>query len=177
MGLDDIRSAVPDYARDLRLNLGSVMSGSSLEPAMAWGAALTAALVSKNAQVIKHMSEDAQAHLDETQMQAVKSAAAMMSMTNVWYKFTDLVQDDEVKKIPPKLRMHAMLNHGGVDHALFEAWSLSASVVNSCGVCVNAHASQLKKLSVDSQQIADIARIATVVKAVSDTLAFDAASA
>lgn len=174
MGVDDLRSAMPEYARDLRLNLGSVMSASSLEPVMVWGSALTAALVSKNAQVIQNIAEDAQAHLDETQMQAVKSAAAMMSMTNVWYKFTDLIQDDEVKKIPPKLRMNAMLNHGGVDHALFEAWSLSASVVNACGVCVNAHASQLKKLNVDSQQIADIARIASVVKAVSDTLSFDA---
>ena len=48
MGVDTIRSAVPDYAKDLRLNLGSVITTSSLEPDMAWGAALTAALVSKN---------------------------------------------------------------------------------------------------------------------------------
>ena len=143
MGVDDIRTAVPEYARDLRLNLGSVMSGSNLERAMAWGSARTAALVSKNAQVIQHVAEDAQVHLDETQMKGAKSAAAMMSMTNVWYKFTDLVTNDEVKKQPPKLRMNAMLNHGGVDHALYEAWSPSASVVNACGVCVNAHSSQL----------------------------------
>jgi alkyl hydroperoxide reductase subunit D len=174
MGMNDLRSAMPEYARDLRLNLGSVMSASSLEPVMAWGSALTAALVSKNAQVIQHIAEDAQAHLDEIQMQAAKSAAAMMSMSNVWYKFTDLIQDDEVKKQPPKLRMNAMLTHGGVDHALFEAWSLSASAVNACGVCVNAHASQLNKLGIDAQQVADIARIAAVVKAVSDTLSFEA---
>lgn len=174
MGMNDLRSAMPEYARDLRLNLGSVMSASSLEPVMAWGSALTAALVSKNAQVIQHIAEDAQAHLDEIQMKAAKSAAAMMSMTNVWYKFTDLIQDDEVKKQPPKLRMNAMLTHGGVDHALFEAWSLSASAVNACGVCVNAHASQLNKLGIDAQQVADIARIAAVVKAVSDTLSFEA---
>ena len=174
MGMNDLRSAMPEYARDLRLNLGSVMSASSLEPVMAWGSALTAALVSKNAQVIQHIAEDAQAHLDEIQMKAAKSAAAMMSMTNVWYKFTDLIQDDEVKKQPPKLRMNAMLTHGGVDHSLFEAWSLSASAVNACGVCVNAHASQLNKLGIDAQQVADIARIAAVVKAVSDTLSFEA---
>ena len=79
--------------------------------------------------------------------------------------FTDLIRDSEVKKQPPKLRMNAVLNHGGVDHALFEAWSLAASVVNACGICVNAHASQLNKLGLDAQQIAAIARIATVVKA------------
>lgn len=177
MGVDDLRSTMPEYARDLRLNLGSVMSASNLDPVMAWGSALTAALVSKNAQVIQNISEDAKAHLDEAQIKAVKSAAAMMSMTNVWYKFTDLVKDDEVKKQPPKLRMNAMLNHGGVDHALYEAWSLSASVVNACGVCIDAHASQLSKLGIDAQQVGDIGRIAAVVKAISDTFTFEAASA
>jgi len=177
MGVGDLRSVMPEYARDLRLNLGSVMSASSLEPAMAWGSALTAALVSKNAQVIQDITEEASSHLDEIQMKAAYSAAAMMSMTNVWYKFTDLVQDKDVKKQPPKLRMNTMLNHGGVDHALFEAWSLSASVVNACGVCINAHASQLNKLDIDAQQVADIARIAAVVKAVADTLSFESASA
>ena len=173
MGIDNLRSAMPDYARDLRLNLGSVLSASRLDPAMAWGAALAAALVSKNARVIGHIAEDARAFIDETHLKAVKSAAAMMGMTNVWYKFTDLIRDSEVKKQPPKLRMNAVLNHGGVDHALFEAWSLAASVVNACGICVNAHASQLNKLGLDAQQIADIARIATVVKAVGDTLSFE----
>ena len=173
MGIDTLRSEMPDYARDLRLNLGSVMSASPLDPAMAWGAALAAALVSKNARVIGHVAEDAQAFLDEAHLKAVKSAAAMMSMTNVWYKFTDLIRDAEVKKQPPKLRMNAVLNHGGVDRALFEAWSLSASVVNACGLCVNAHASQLNNLGLDARQIADIARIATTIKAVADTLSFE----
>ena len=46
--------------------------------------------------------------------------------------------------------------------------------MHACGVCVNAHASQLNKLGIDAQQVADIARIAAVVKAVSDTLSFEA---
>lgn len=174
MGIDNLRSAMPDYARDLRLNLGSVLSASRLDPAMAWGSALASALVAKNARVIGHIAEDAQKVMDETHLKAVKSAAAMMSMTNVWYKFTDLIRDGEVKKQPPKLRMNAVLNHGGVDRALFEAWSLAASVVNACGLCVNAHASQLNKLGIDAQRIAEIARIATVVKAAADTLSFEA---
>ena len=176
MGIDTLRSAMPDYARDIRLNLGSVISASRLDPAMAWGSALTAALVSKNEQVIQDIIEDAQAVMDEQHIKAVKSAAAMMSMTNVWYKFTDLIRDNDIKNQPPKLRMNAVLTHGGVDRALFEAWSLSASVVNACGICVNAHASQLNKLGIDAQQIADIARIATVTKSVADTLSFEALS-
>jgi alkyl hydroperoxide reductase subunit D len=173
MGVNDIRSAVPDYAKDLRLNLGSIMTTSSLEPDMAWGAALTAALVSKNEQVIQGILEDAKEHLDETHINGVKAAAAIMSMNNVWYKFTDLVQDEEVKKQPAKLRMNVMMNHGGVSQALFEGWSLAASVVNACGVCVNAHAAQMRKQNLTAQNIVDIGRIAAVVKAVADTLSFE----
>jgi len=174
MSIEDIRGAIPDYAKDLRLNLGSVITTSSLDPAIAWGSALTAALVSKNQQVIQGILEDAKAHLDETLLNGVKSAAAIMSMNNVWYKFTDLVKDDEVKKQPAKLRMNVMMNHGGVSQAQFEAWSLAASVVNACGVCINAHAAQLRKQELSGQNIVDVARIAAVVKAVSDTLSFDA---
>ena len=173
MGVDTIRSAVPEYAKDLRLNLGSVITTSSLEPLMAWGAALTAALVSKNEQVIQGILEDAKEHLDETHINGVKTTAAIMSMSNVWYKFTDLIQDEEVKKLPPKLRMNAIMNHGGVSPALFEGWGLAASVVNACGICVNAHAAQMRKQELTAQNIVDIGRIATVVKAVSDTLSFD----
>ncbi len=173
MNVENIRSIIPDYAKDLRLNLGSVITTSSLDPVMAWGAALTAALVSKNAQVIQGILADAKAHLDATHLEGVKSAAAIMGMTNVWYKFTDMVKDDEVKKLPAKLRMNVIMNHGGVNQALFEGWGLAASVVNACGVCVTAHAAQLRKQDMTAQHVVDIARIATVVKAVADTLSFD----
>jgi alkyl hydroperoxide reductase subunit D len=69
--------------------------------------------------------------------------------------------------------MNVMMNHGGVSQALFEGWSLAASVVNACGVCVNAHAAQLRKQELTAQHVMDIARIAAVVKAVADTLSFD----
>ncbi len=174
MGLDTLRDAAPDYAKDLQLNLGSVITTSSLDPAMAWGTALSAALVSKNGTVIREILSDARQHLDDTQINGVKAAAAIMSMNNVWYKFTDLIKDDEVKRQPARLRMNVMMNHGGVSQANFEAWSFAASVVNSCGVCVNAHAAQLRKQEISTQQIVDIGRIASVVKAVADTLAFDA---
>ena len=174
MGIEALQSALPDYAKDLRLNLG-VLSTSSLEPEAAWGAAYTAALVSKNHDVIRGVLEDASNHLTPEQLEGCRSAAALMSMNNVWYKYNDLLKDDEVKRLPAKLRMNVMLTHAGVGQVLFEIYSLSASVVNACGTCVDAHAAQLRKNDVTAQQIADVGRIAAVVKAVADTLTFDAA--
>ena len=173
MGIDALKSAIPDYAKDLRLNL-SVLSTSSLDPVAAWGSAYTAALVSKNDVVKRAIREEAAEHLSAEQIDGCKSAAAIMSMNNVWYKLNDLVSDQEIKGQPAKLRMNAMVSHGGVGVILFETFSLAASVVNACGTCVNAHAAQLRKHDVSVQNIVDVGRIASVVKAVSDTLTFEA---
>jgi alkyl hydroperoxide reductase subunit D len=131
MGIETLQSAIPDYAKDLRLNL-SVLSTSSLDPAAAWGSAYTAALVSKNATVKQAILEEARAHLSTEQIDGCRAAAAIMSMTNVWYKFNDLVTDPEVKGLPAKLRMNVIMSHGGIGQVLFESFSLAASVVNAC---------------------------------------------
>ncbi|HCK11135.1 carboxymuconolactone decarboxylase family protein [bacterium] len=171
MSIETLQSAIPDYAKDLRANLG-VVTTSSLDPVAAWGSAYAAALVSKNQNVCQAVLEAAKDHLTEDQLDGCRSAAALMSMNNVWYKFTDLVKDPEVKALPPKLRMNAMMSHGGVGLVLFETFSLSASVVNACGTCVDAHTAQLRKQGLDAQYVVDVGRIASVIKAVSDTLTF-----
>ena len=46
--LDELRDAIPDAARDLKLNLQSVLAESSLSPAQRWGTAVAAAVASRN---------------------------------------------------------------------------------------------------------------------------------
>jgi alkyl hydroperoxide reductase subunit D len=45
MSIEQLREAIPDYAKDLKINLGNVLSGSSLPPLETYGAALASALV------------------------------------------------------------------------------------------------------------------------------------
>ncbi len=175
MSIEQLREAIPDYAKDLKINLGNVLSGSSLPPLETYGAALASALVAKQSAVIRALSLEAQQHLSATEIDAVASAAAIMGMTNVWYKLAGIHDDAEVKQIPPRLRMQVMVNHGGVPKRSFEAFSLAASIVNACPVCITSHTAVLRQEGLSAQQIADIGRIAAVVKAVADTLAFDQA--
>ena len=42
MSIEQLREAIPDYAKDLKINLGNVLSGSSLPPLETYGAALAA---------------------------------------------------------------------------------------------------------------------------------------
>jgi len=47
--LNDLKTRIPDYAKDVRLNLDSVLERSSLQPADALGAALAAAYAARSA--------------------------------------------------------------------------------------------------------------------------------
>lgn len=173
MDLTTLRERLPEYAKDLKLNLGTVLTSSSLSEVEAWGSGLAAALVSKNPLVIQALKNECRSRLTPEQVQGIAAAAAIMSMNNVWYKLVHIHEDVEVKQVPARLRMQVIGSHGGVDKRLFETWSLATSVVNSCAFCVTSHTQVLRKEGMTAQNIADIGRIASVVKAVSDVLTFD----
>jgi alkyl hydroperoxide reductase subunit D len=173
MDLTTVRDRLPEYAKDLKLNLGTVLTASSLSEVEAWGSGLAAALASKNPLVIQALKRECSSRLTPEQVQGVAAAAAIMSMNNVWYKLVHIHEDAEVKQVPARLRMQVIGSHGGVDKRLFEAWSLAVSVVNSCAFCVTSHTQVLRQAGMSAQNIADIGRIAAVVKAVSDVLTFD----
>ena len=44
MNLEQLLSAVPEYAKDLKLNLGNVTSQPELTPQQAWGTAVSCAI-------------------------------------------------------------------------------------------------------------------------------------
>lgn len=175
MSIEHIRERIPDYAKDLKINLGNVISSSTLPPLETWGCLLAAALIAKQPDLIRAVSLEAAQHLSATEIDAVAGAASIMGMTNVWYKLAGIHEDAEVKQVPPRLRMQIMVNHGGVPKRSFEAFSLAASIVNACPVCITSHTATLRQEGLSGQNIADIGRIAAVVKAVADTLAFDQA--
>jgi alkyl hydroperoxide reductase subunit D len=91
MSLESLKARLPEYAKDLRLNIGTVLSSPSLTPRQAWGAALASAIAARNPKVIAAIEAEAAQRLDATAMNAARAAAAIMSMTNIYYRFTHLV--------------------------------------------------------------------------------------
>jgi bis(5'-nucleosidyl)-tetraphosphatase len=98
MTLDAIRDQLPDYARDLKLNLGSVLTPQGApglsEPQIA-SIALATAIAARNPQLVRAIEAWAQPSLDAAHMQAARSAAAIMGMNNIYYRFLHLVEDAE----------------------------------------------------------------------------------
>ena len=43
MSIDSLKTQIPDYAKDVKLNLGNVVSSNALTPPQVWGAMLASA--------------------------------------------------------------------------------------------------------------------------------------
>lgn len=169
MSLQDLKDALPAYAKDLKLNLGSLANETVLSDQQKWGTYLATALASRNSQVIKAISAEAGTHLSEDAVTAAKAAASIMGMNNIYYRFVHMASEKTYATLPAKLRMQIIANPG-VDKVDFELWSLAVSAVNGCGMCVDSHDAVVRKGGLSAEQVQASVRIAAVVHAVAATL-------
>ena len=166
--LEALKTRLPDYAKDLRLNLGSLASEVALSPPQRAGTCIVAALASRNAEVTRAIVAEFAPALSPEALSAAKSAAAIMAMNNVYYRFTHAVGGDYAT-LPARLRMNVMARPG-VARVDFDLWSLAVSAVNGCGMCMASHERAVRKAGLTQEQVQAAVRIAAVVHAVAATL-------
>ena len=162
--VDQLKEAIPDYAKDTRLNIDAVIRRSTLGEAQAEACALAAGFATGNTKLWTWIQSQVQ---DQKEAEAAITAASLMAMNNVWYPYIEMADDANLSGLPATLRMNAIATHGGTTKALFEAYSLAASIVGKCHFCVKAHYETLKKEGYTVEQLRDIGRIAAVMAAVS----------
>lgn len=164
--LHELKNQIPDYAKDLKLNLSQVLTVSeALSASQIAGIALSVAYATRSSALIQAIKNEA-THLNEACIQAIKAAASIMGMNNVYYRFVHLVNDDDYHKMPPQLRMNIMANPG-IDKIDFELFSLAISAINGCGLCMDSHAKTLQKSGLSKASIQHAIRIAAVLNGVS----------
>ena len=166
--LNALKDRIPDYAKDIRLNLDAVIARSSLGEADALGTALAAAYAARSKTIVDAIRGSGQ--LNETDTNAALSAAALMGMNNVWYPYVEMADDPDLKTQRPELRMNAYATHGGIDKKRFELFALAASIVGKCHFCVASHYKMLKENGLTAQQLRDVGRIAAVINAAAQAL-------
>ena len=170
--LESLREALPGYARDLQLNLGTVLSPAGapgLSERQIWAVALAAASASRNADFTRRLQALAAQHLDAAHVNAAQAAAAIMAMNNVYYRFLHLVEDDEYAKLPARLRM-SVIGSPGIAKAEFELLALAVSAINGCGSCVASHERQLRQHGLSREAVQSAVRIAATIHAVAGVL-------
>ncbi len=174
MSLDSLKSALPDYAKDIKLNLSSVLTAGALSEQQVWGAALASAIAARNEQVTRAIAAEAAGKLSPEAATAAKAAAAIMAMNNVYYRFVHLTPKAGYGQLPARLRMNVIANPG-VDKLDFELFSLAVSAVNGCGLCIESHEHEVLQKGATKQQVQDAVRIAAVIHAAATVLEAEAA--
>ncbi len=164
MSIETIKSWIPEYAKDLKLNLGSLASETLLTPQQLAGTFIVSALASRNAAVTRAILAEFGPKLSPEALTAAKAAAAIMAMNNVYYRFVHLAGGDYAN-MPARLRMN-VIGRPGVEKADFELWSLAVSAVNGCGMCIESHEKVLRDHGLTMEQVQAAVRVASVVHAV-----------
>jgi alkyl hydroperoxide reductase subunit D len=159
MSYAGLKESIPEFAKDIRLNLDAVLLRSSLDSEVAGACAVAAACAAGGP------PEFFAELTNQTECNAAQTAAALMQMNNIWYPYVEMAADAELKGLPAGLRMNSYATAGGTTKERFEAYALAASIVGKCEFCVKSHYELLKKHGWSVKQLQDIGRIAAVAAA------------
>lgn len=173
--INALRKTFPDYARDLKINLQTVLGKSSLSPEQTWGVALACAIAVQNKTLYKAVLADAEAAVSAEVIEDARAAAALMGMNNVFYRFRHLVGKDAYEKIPARLRMQRIVKPA-TNRVDFELFSLAVSAVNACEACIQSHEHVVREGGLTEQNVLDSVRIGSTLAGAAAVL-FDMESA
>jgi len=170
--ISTLRENMPDFAKDIKLNLGIVLTpegAPDLNLEQIYGVALASAYAVGNKTVISAIENEVASYVPENVLTAAKAAASIMAMNNIYYRFVHLVHDEEFKKMPAKLRMNVIANPP-VAKVDFELMSLAVSAINGCGMCMEAHVHEVLKGGISKLGIQSAIRIAAIVNATAQSI-------
>lgn len=168
--LQQLVASFPDTAKDIRLNLSSVLQQSLLSPAQRFGVALAAARATRAPELAAAVVAAAGDQLPPGAAADAEAAATLMGMNNVYYRFRHMVGKPEYEQMPPRLRMQRLVAPAG-DKVDFELFALAVSAIHGCATCVQAHERVVTAGGLSAAQVHDAVRIAATVHAAATALA------
>lgn len=160
--LETLRESLPEYARDLKINLQSLLSETSLTLPQRLGVALASAVASRQRVLIRALQEETLNQAGHETQEDALAAAAMMGMTNIYYRFKHLIGKEDYSELPARLRMQRVAKPAS-SKADFELFCLAVSAINGCGSCIQAHEKGLLEAGFSQGQINDAVRIASTI--------------
>lgn len=173
MSIENLKKSLPEYAKDQKLNLGTLTRTTELNEQQLWGSMLAAAAATRNEKVIAEIAEEAKEHLSDEAVEAAYGAATVMAMNNVAYRAKGWLGDDYAQ-VKFGLRMN-IISKPGVDKANFELWNTAVSAINGCEHCLGAHAHELNEAGLSKEQVWEAVKVAAVVQAVAQAVQIEAA--
>lgn len=171
LNIETLKERLPEFARDIRLNLSSVLQqdeATQLSLNQVLGVALASAYATRHALVVQAVQGAAQGVLTEEEANAARAAATIMAMNNIYYRSTYMAQDEEIGQMPARLRMN-VIGNPGVDKTTFELYSLAVSAINGCSACVVSHSTTVQQ-HLPKAAVQHVFKIAAVLNAAAQAL-------
>jgi len=172
VSIENLKSGLPEFAKDLKLNLSSLARSTELNPQQLWGTFLATAAATRSATVLSEIADEAREHLSEEAFNAALGAASIMAMNNVSYRAKEFLGNDYTQ-VRMGLRMNIIANPG-VEKADFELWSMAVSTINGCENCTAAHDDVIRKEGLTKEQAWEAVKIAATVAGVAQAVEIDA---
>lgn len=170
MDLDALVDNLPASAKDLKLNFSSLIrNNTELTPQQLWGTITAVAIAVRSATLTPAVFAAAGAVLSPQALEAAKSAASVMGMNNIFYRFHHLASNEKYSTMPARLRMNGLRGHG-VEDVDFELWCLAVSAINGCGKCVDAHEKVVREKGATEELVMAIIRVTSVIHAIGAVL-------
>lgn len=162
--IEQLASELCEPARDIKLNLQSVLAPGSLTPEQRWGVAIACAVASRNVRLQVAVIADARNEVSQAVVDDAVAAAAIMGMNNIYYRFRHLIGKPTYSERPARLRMNRLVKPAGskVD---FELYALAASAVGGCESCMRSHEHVVLEGGLTEEQVHDAVRIAATIHA------------
>ena len=161
--LEELREGLPEAARDLKLNLAAVLSQPSpLSDAQRWGVAVATSIATRNPRLRDAVIAEAALHVPREVLEDAQSAAAVMGMNNVYYRFRHIIEKGIYSEKPARLRMNRLAKPQA-SKLDFELFSMAVSAVNNCAACVMSHEKVVIDGGLSDEAVHDAIRIAAVM--------------
>lgn len=167
--LETLKDTLGDFAKDVRMNVGSLQTVTSLTSQQLWGTILACAIATRNPAVTAAAAHDAAQKLTPEALNAAKTAASLMAMNNVYYRSLHLLHKPDYNQMPARLRMTAIANPG-VDKVDFELFCLGVSAIGACGMCIESHEHEVIEKGASREAVQDTFRIAAILQALAVSL-------
>ena len=167
MALDNLKEGLPEYAKDLKLNLGTLSRSTELSEQQLWGTFLA------NDTIISEIAEEASQHLSDEYVNAAYGAASIMAMNNVAYRAKSFLGSDYAQ-VRMGLRMN-IINKSGIDKVDFELMALAVSTINGCHDCTKAHEKTATSEGLTKEQVFEAVKVAATIQGVAQAIQIEAA--
>jgi len=164
--LEELREGLPEAARDLKLNLASVLAPQGpLSESQRWGVAVASAIATRNPRLRDAVMAEAAKHVTREVLEDAQAAATIMGMNNVYYRFRHISEKHGYSEKPARLRMNRLVKPA-TSKVDFELTCMAVSAINACAACVNSHEKAVIDGGLTEDQVHDAVRIASVMSGV-----------